>query len=149
MSGELDDARARLDADALAVLATHAVSFGGTRTDALALAVAWQLHVAKLDADRVLAWEDRTVWNEHDLAAALLLRDAAGAALEALPDSAAAVRQSVTRRLGEADARFRDITVDDDGVRMARVAGRTGERGWWWFRVPDSGPIVRDLERYT
>ncbi|SFK45249.1 hypothetical protein SAMN05216467_3380 [Cellulomonas sp. KH9] len=79
-AGELDDARARLDADALAVLVTHAVSFGGARTDALALA---------------------------------------------------------------------DITVDDDGVRMARVAGRTGERGWWWFRVPDSGPIVRDLERYT
>lgn len=149
MSRELDEARAGFDAEALAVLETHAVPFGGDRSDALALAVAWQLHVVKLDQDRALDWEDRSVWSEHDLAAALLLRDAAEEALAVLPQDHEALRAAVSRRLDDADARFRGMTVDDTGERMARIAGRTGARGWWWFRVPSSGPIVRDLERYA
>jgi hypothetical protein len=49
-----------------------------------------------------------------------------------------------------ADDRFRGYTIDDPAGRMGKVAevDPTG-RGWWWRRVPDSGPIVEDLARYA
>ena len=116
------------------------------KPDALGLARAWTLHVEKLDADRALPYTDRTVWTEHDLAGALFMRDFVEGALARLrPDLAGKVRQYVT----PADDLFRSFTADDPGDRIAKIAriDLTG-RGWWWFRVPASGPIVQDLSRY-
>jgi hypothetical protein len=32
---------------------------------------------------------------------------------------------------------------------MSRVAGvEPSGRGWWWRRVPETGPIAEDLARY-
>jgi hypothetical protein len=47
------------------------------------------------------------------------------------------------RHVAEADARFRSYTVDDTAGRLAKVAHvGPASRGWWWRRVPDSGPIA-------
>ncbi|WP_156365058.1 hypothetical protein [Sciscionella sediminilitoris] len=51
--------------------------------------------------------------------------------------------------VAEADERYRGFTVEDSGERMAKIAQvEVSERGWWSFRVPDSGPITQDLANY-
>jgi hypothetical protein len=118
----------------------------GNKLDALGLARAWALHVEKLDHDRALPHTDRTVWTEHDFAGALFMRDFVEDALARLrPDLAGKVRRHVTT----ADDLFRSFTTDDPGDRIAKIARiDLAGRGWWWFRVPASGPIVQDLARY-
>lgn len=118
----------------------------GERRDAIRLADAWTAHVEKIDQDRALPWTDRTVWNEHDLCAALTLRDYLDAAIRVLP---APLAVKVSKYADGPDRRFRMITVDDSGKRMAAVAGVDPVgREWWWYRVPDSGPILEDLSRW-
>ncbi|MEV6900402.1 hypothetical protein [Amycolatopsis sp. NPDC051372] len=118
----------------------------GDDHDALRLAKAWFLHVEKLDSDRALPPTDHTVWTEHDLAAALFMRDFVEDALAGLePELADRVRPGVTA----ADDLFRSFTVEDPGDRMAKVAHiDLAGRGWWWFRVPASGLIAQDLAGY-
>jgi hypothetical protein len=119
---------------------------GADKPDALGLAVAWAAHVEKIDNDRALPWTDRSVWTEHDLAAALFMRDSVANALGQL-------RKDLAERLAAyvsvADDRFRSFTKDDSGERLAKIAHvDLAGRGWWWFRVPTSGPIAQDLARY-
>jgi hypothetical protein len=116
------------------------------RPDAIGFARAWEVHVEKIDDDRSLPWTDHSVWNEHDLAAAMFMRDFVENALNLLrPELADKVRRYVTKT----DDRFRSYTTDDSGERMAKIANvQPAGRGWWWFRVPTSGPIVEDLARY-
>ncbi|WP_326568868.1 hypothetical protein VSH64_45175 [Amycolatopsis rhabdoformis] len=118
-----------------------------TRPDALGWARAWVLHVEKIDQGRALPQSDRSVWTEHDFAAALFIRDFVEAALGRLrPALADKVRECFTA----ADDLFRSFTVADSGDRIATIAGVDLEgRGWWWFRVPASGPIARDLATYS
>ena len=134
------------DAEITEIAANPLVLADGTESDAIDLAVAWNLHVQKIDQDRALPWSDRSVWTEHDLAGALFLRDRVENVLKTLsPTLAAKLRPYVDA----IDDRFRSFTVDDSGERMAKIAvvDMTG-RSWWWFRVPDSGPIAQDLARY-
>ncbi|MEV8610006.1 hypothetical protein AB0383_19110 [Amycolatopsis sp. NPDC051373] len=86
------------------------------------------------------------MWTENDLAAALFMRDFVEDALAGLePELADRVRPGVTA----ADDLFRSFTVEDPGDRMAKVAHiDLAGRGWWWFRVPASGPIAQDLAGY-
>lgn len=135
----------------LADIASSKANPGDNQPDAIGLARAWELHVEKIDLDRVLPRSDHTVWTEHDLAAALFMRDFVEHALKLLrPELADKLR----RYVAVADSRFRSFTADDSGERMAKIAGidtaeiSTATRGWWWFRVPVSGPIVEDLARY-
>lgn len=115
----------------------------GTEEDVIDLIVAWKLHVEKFDQDRSLPWTDHSVWNEHDLAGALFLRDFTEDALKCLTPSLAA---KLRHHVDEIDALFRTFTSDDSGERMAEIASVDMEdRGWWWFRVPDSGPIAQDF----
>jgi hypothetical protein len=115
--------------------------------DTVNFAVAWANNVRKIDEDRALAWTDRTVWNEHDLAGALFLRDRLDNAIREL---SAAVQEKLAPYVAASDERFRAITVNDSGERMAQIADVTlPGRSWWWFRVPDAGPIVQDLARYS
>ncbi|MGH3875028.1 MAG: hypothetical protein ACRDSR_26620 [Pseudonocardiaceae bacterium] len=119
---------------------------GNTERNTIDLAAAWAENVQKIDLDRALPSSDRSVWNEHDLAGTLFLRDHLD---ESLSQLRPALRERMERYVAETDERFRSFTMDDPGRRMARVADvDTVGRSWWWFRVPVSGPIAQDLSRY-
>jgi hypothetical protein len=129
-------------------IAAHPVILGeDTERDAIDLAIGWAKHVQKIDADRSLAWSDRSVWTEHDLAAALFLRDFLQLALDRLSPS---VKERLGRYVAATDGQFRSYTIEDPEGRMAAVAhvDLTG-KPWWWHRVPISGPIAEDLANYT
>lgn len=147
MQDELpSEVRAMFSDAELAEIAANKQTPGDDKLDAIELARAWELHVEKIDNDRTLPWTDRSVWTEHDLAGAMFMRDFVEDALSRLrPELAGKVRRYVAK----ADDRFRSFTADDSGERMAKIAGvDMAGRGWWWFRVPTSGPIVQDLARY-
>src|SRR5665647_2269257 len=83
----LDDVANRLSPEQLAQVEEASwVSEFGHKSDALTLTVGWANHVDKLDKDRRLPWEDHSVWTEHDLEAALRIRDRLAQALSRLPD---------------------------------------------------------------
>jgi hypothetical protein len=114
--------------------------------DAIELAQSWANRVRKIDVDRGLPWSDRSVWNEHDLAGSLFLRDFLQEGLDRLPPP---LRERLAGWVALADERFRSYTVDDPDGRMAKVAEvDLAGRPWWWHRVPESGPIAEDLARY-
>jgi hypothetical protein len=131
----------------LAEIAGHRVRLTGERElDAVELAIGWANRVQKIDADRARPWTDRSVWNEHDLAGSLFLRDFLQAGLDQLPRS---LRERLGGWVARADEQFRSYTVDDPAGRMAQIAEvDLAGRPWWWRRVPDSGPITEDLARY-
>jgi hypothetical protein len=131
----------------LAEIAERPVILGeNTERDAIDLAIGWQKHVQKIDADRDRPWSDRSVWTEHDLAAALFLRDFLQLGLDRLSPS---VRDRLGRHVAATDAQFRSYTVDDPDSPIALVAHvDLSAKPWWWRRVPVSGPIAEDLARY-
>ncbi|HEX4249106.1 MAG TPA: hypothetical protein VH008_14685 [Pseudonocardia sp.] len=139
--------RAVFNDSELSDIAAHPIiRADGSDADAIDLAVAWDLHVQKIDQDRALPWSDRTVWTEHDLAGALFIRDALETSLAELPPS---VAERMRGYIATSDEQFRSFTVDDSGDRIAKIACvDVGGRPWWWFRVPSSGPIAEDLARY-
>jgi hypothetical protein len=128
-------------------IAAHPVILGeSTERDAIDLAISWAAHVGKIDADRALPWSDRSVWTEHDLAAALHMRDFVQMALDRLPP---ALQKRMQLVVSPVDAQFRSYTVEDPRKRMAVIAGvDLAGRGWWWRRVPETGPIAQDLAGY-
>jgi hypothetical protein len=127
------------------------VSEFGHKWDALALVIGWANHIEKLDHDRGLSWDDHSVWNEYDLVAALTLRDILVTALDRLPAGLASRFADLT---DEADEHLRSFTVEDSGVRMARIAASPSvtdtpvSDDWWWHRVPVDGPVAIDLSHY-
>ena len=128
-------------------IAAHPVTLGeSTERDAIDLAISWAAHVRKIDTDRALPWSDRSVWTEHDLAAALHMRDFVQMALDRLPST---LRERMRQVVAATDEQFRSYTIDDPRERMAVVAGiDLAGRGWWWRRVPENGPIAQDLAGY-
>ncbi|MFI7669290.1 hypothetical protein [Nocardia sp. NPDC049526] len=148
MSNLEDRARVHFSEDEIVDIKNHPITLkSGEERDAIRLADSWEAHVEKIDRDRSLPWSDRTVWNEFDLNAAFAIRDYLESAINNLP---ARLGAKMTSYVSEADNRFMSITIEDSGKRMAAVANIdiTG-REWWWFRVPDSGPIVEDLARWS
>jgi hypothetical protein len=133
--------------DEIAAIESRAISFGRDETvDALRFAAGWATRVAKFDADRSLAWTDRTVWNEHDLAGSLHQRDFLERAMSQLP---IALGERLAAWVAEVDERFRSYTVDDPDEKMAKIADvDLTDRPWWWRRVPIDGPITQDLTNY-
>jgi hypothetical protein len=132
----------------IAEIGAHPVVLGeSTERDAIDMAIAWDSHVRKIDADRSLPWADRSVWTEHDLVAALYIRDFLEQALNQL---AVSLRDRLQHYVATVDEHFRSYTVDDPAGRIGKVAGvELAGRAWWWRRVPASGPIAQDLAGYA
>lgn len=137
---------AKFDDAEIAEIAVHPIVLGEADHDAIDMAIGWAAHVQKIDADRSLPWEDRSVWTEHDLAAALYIRDFLQDTLDKLRPS---LRDRLQEYVGTVDEQFRSYTVDDPDGKMGRIAHvDLNGRPWWWRRVPVDGPIVRDLANY-
>ncbi|MBF6439285.1 hypothetical protein [Nocardia cyriacigeorgica] len=124
---------------------SHSIRYAsGERREAIRLAAAWEAHVDKIDRDRELPRTDRSVWTEYDFVAALTMRDFLQDALDLLP---ATLRDKLTQLIEPVDDRYRGYTVPDSGTRVSAIADvDISHRGWWWFRIPSTGPIAEDFE---
>jgi hypothetical protein len=90
---------------------------------------------------------DRSVWGAHDLIAADSLRDFIARGLELVSEKESS---NFIAALGEVDSRFLSYTEVDELGALLRLAGDEPKaRGWWWVRIPRSGPIRRELDRFS
>lgn len=141
-NGVSPEVLAAFSAEDLAEIAEHKPTAGEDKPDAIDYAHAWELHVEKIDNDRALPSTDHAVSTEHDFAGALFQRDFLEQALARLRP---VLVDKLWPYMEKTDERFRSFTSDDSGDRMARIAGvGVSGRGWWWYRVPSSGPISAD-----
>lgn len=107
------------------------------------LATAWALHVRKIDADRTMPPDDPGTWGPHDLVAALYIRDFLADCVSRL---SAELRDKVITAIRPYDEMFREVTQPDGEHLVARAAALSLEdRSWWWYRIPDSGPMLDEL----
>jgi hypothetical protein len=133
-------------AELAAIDAATEIDLFGARNDALTSTVAWANHVEKLDVDRALTVDDHSVWTEHDLIAAMYMRDRASRALALLPHELA---ERLLGPVAAADDQYRGFTVEDSGVRINAINMiPKPDRAWWWYRVPADGPVAVFLSRY-
>ncbi|WKX73554.1 hypothetical protein [Streptomyces sp. XD-27] len=108
------------------------------------LVAGWYQHLKKMESDLPLSDSDRTVWGAYDLLAALSLRDFVARGLGKLdPDCSTAAAAAVR----DVDEKFLSYTEQDDCQRIKKLDDSIGEgRGWWWKRIPVSGPIRREID---
>lgn len=125
-----------------------AVSVAPTRSlDLVTLLLGWYEHVARMERELELPDSDRSVWGAHDLIAADSLRDFIAHGLELVPEGES---RNFLIALNEADSRFLSFTEDDKRGIVLRLNGDESQtRGWWWTRIPCSGPVRRDLDRIS
>lgn len=119
------------------------IGYGRSRTF-YDLVMAWNHHVERLRKEAGKQEDDaRFTWNEHDYVAALFLRDNLESGLRTSEDDRA--RKAVDK----VDASFRSFTGEGPAELLPRLADVSPDnRGWWWRRVPLTGPVARDLDRY-
>lgn len=108
------------------------------------LVTGWYQHVRKMESDLPLSDSDRTVWGAYDLLAALSLRDFVARGLGELDPGYSMAAAAAVR---DVDERFLSYTERDDSQRIKKLDDSIGEgQGWWWKRIPVSGPIRREMD---
>ncbi|MEU6402207.1 hypothetical protein [Streptomyces sp. NPDC046985] len=113
----------------------------------VALLLGWYEHVTRMEKELDLPDSDRSVWGAHDLIAADSLRDFIARGLESIPEGGS---RNYLVALDEADSRFLSYAEFDElGALLRLDGGESKVRGWWWTRIPCSGPIRRDLDRFS
>ncbi|GAA0364305.1 hypothetical protein GCM10010319_47690 [Streptomyces blastmyceticus] len=111
------------------------------------LLLGWYEHVARMERELNLPDSDRSAWGAHDLIAADSLRDFIARGLEMIPERGS---RQFSAALDEVDSRFLSYTEVDKLNILPRLDGdEVRVRGWWWTRIPCSGPIRRDLDRFS
>lgn len=108
------------------------------------LIAGWYQHVRKIENDLPLPNSDRTAWGVYDLLAALSLRDFVARGLGELDADYSAAAAVAVR---DVDERFLSYTERDDSRCIEKLDDSISEnRGWWWKRIPISGPIRREMD---
>lgn len=95
------------------------------------------------DLDANWSDPDPGIWGGDDLVGSYHLRDAIESGLDLL-DAATGFRKVAV--LSATDELFQSFTVDDEDGWL-RVFDRTLDpgRGWWWQRIPRSGPVLQQM----
>jgi hypothetical protein len=143
--GEASGLLSDLSGEVSAQLRASMVDIGYGRTRAMYdLILGWAAHVRRLKEERVASLlTNPSVWNEHDYVAALFIRDFVEAGLSLLDNSLVSVAQQLISRV---DAEYMSFTQAGCRELLARVAQiDTANRGWWWDRMPTSGPVFDQL----
>ncbi|HWH01369.1 MAG TPA: hypothetical protein VNV66_19130 [Pilimelia sp.] len=110
----------------------------------LELITAWKVHVDRIEAELPRSLDDRSVWVADDLVASLVLRDHLEIGLGHLDGQAASAALTVAK---EIDNRFLAMTErDTDGCVVRVMGGEFTAEGWWWSRIPVTGPIRQELD---
>jgi len=110
------------------------VQFGGRPVPLLDLMDAWAQHVLRLYHERSTTLEATpTAWGLWDLGAANLIRDAISAAC-----TAAGLDEPPV--LIASDELFKSFTVESSPDWLRLMNEEPGS-GWWWSRIPTSGPV--------
>jgi hypothetical protein len=137
-----------LDERQRAALEDTQVSLGHGRTSTVAsLIVGWAGHVNRLHAERDLGpGQDSDAWTPHDYVAALLIRERVQDALDQLGPE---LRQAASRAVAVFDELLNSFTEPDDRQVLRRFSTVEPGEQWWWRRIPASGPVRTDLDRYA
>lgn len=104
------------------------------------LSVAWAQHVDRLakESGSKYSHED-DVWGVYDFVAALWIRER----LESRLIGDATLREELS---ANSDEMFLQFTRNDDDGRLAEyIDPASTDLGWWWRRIPQSGPVADDL----
>jgi hypothetical protein len=108
------------------------------------LVASWYQHVRKMETDLRLSDSDRTAWGAYDFLAALSIRDFVARGLEDLDPHYSTAAAAAVR---DVDERFLSYTELDNSLRIKKFDDSISENlGWWWKRIPASGPIRRELD---
>jgi hypothetical protein len=108
----------------------------------------WCRHVARLESESgSMHATDGGSWTVHDYIAALLIRDWVSEGLMLVPEP---LRERVGKLVEWCDVQLLSFTEPDGAKLFARFASEaSGEdlagKGWWWNRIPSSGPVLEDL----
>ncbi|MFB9690475.1 hypothetical protein [Amycolatopsis plumensis] len=111
--------------------------------DLYSLIVFWRRQIAKLRGDLSRPDSDRTVWGAHDYVAALFTRDAVAEGLDLVR-----LEPSTLAVVDVLDGEFMSCTEPDDTSLLTKVDDSVEPgSGWWWARIPVSGPARREIAR--
>ncbi|GIH01964.1 hypothetical protein Rhe02_00310 [Rhizocola hellebori] len=135
------------EADTATMEATP-VDLGHGRSRSVAdLVVSWAGHVNRLHAEQYLRpGEDNEAWTAHDYVAALIIRDFVERALRLLPRTA---EDHAFTAVTKHDELLRSFTEPDATGVLQRFAPDEWNAGWWWQRLPQSGPVRQELDAFA
>lgn len=103
----------------------------------------WSRHVQRIVGGiHSIPISDSVRWGADDYTAALTIRSLIEDAREQVPSETA---PQFDAWLNQLDARFRGSTVPDDAHLLSKWIREESPDGWWWHRVPPSGPVLDDL----
>jgi hypothetical protein len=115
----------------------------GLEPNAASLIIGWAAHDQRLHDERLTSLaENRDVWNAHDWVGAMNIRGFAERALEVLSEDVRTKAQNVVNRYDDVLMSF---TEPDERALLRRFAQEDAGEGWWWDRVPTSGPVHDEL----
>jgi hypothetical protein len=107
------------------------------------LLIGWSYHVDRIDAEMDLQGEAaHDAWNVFDYVAALIVRDFTADGLGLLTGEALS---EAGRIVTETDEILKSLTVADGQGLLLNFAAEDAGEGWWWKRIPASGPIHEQL----
>jgi hypothetical protein len=118
------------------------VEFGGRARPLLDLVGSWAQHVLRLYNERNTTFEQSPyAWGVWDLGAANIIREVVARALveNGLDDPPV---------LNAIDELFKSFTSSRE-VDWGRLMHEQRGTGWWWDRIPTSGPVLADYEEHS
>jgi hypothetical protein len=89
---------------------------------------------------------NRDAWGAHDWVAAMIIRGFAERSLAVLSGEVLVKAQRIVDRY---DSLLRDFTEPDSRRLVYHFAPDDVGRGWWWERIPTTGPVVEELTTFA
>ena len=129
------------------------IPFGTDRKISLiTLIKGWVKHVERLESEHSSKHaSDPETWTAWDYIATLLLRDHIEEAIASVSDP---LGSKIRVWIKMVDAELCSFTQTDDSGIFARFASEAAtedlfSKGWWWSRVPVSGPVREELKEWA